>query len=222
MALSSMQWEIIRAAYHSGSYVRALARSHGVDESSIRQMARKQGWTRDPAAAERIHHEAQLRTLEGIAGKHFPRRPVPRHSAPRRTSGLAREDLPEEVVEAIDRARTEIGETAADAKAQAIAKANIDHWGADSEASGTLRHPDRLAPRLHASAGGRSRPSAPGRGKGDPAVLAPGEAVYTPSGRSEVMLGDPASDAQGAGNGRARSAGATAGTHQVRQDPGPG
>ncbi|MBL6081632.1 hypothetical protein JMJ56_26935 [Belnapia sp. T18] len=49
MALSTLQWDDLKARYQAGIATRILARIHAVDESTIRQKARRFGWQRDPA-----------------------------------------------------------------------------------------------------------------------------------------------------------------------------
>ena len=147
MALSSSQRDAIRTEYQNGAFVRALARSHGVHESSIREMASKRGWTRDPQATERIRQANQPKGLDGIAGRYFPRRPTHWRPVPRYMS-YWHEAMPPEVVERIEgtriaveryeaearaeidrvaeRARAEIDELVIKGKADAVAKANAD------------------------------------------------------------------------------------------------
>ena len=122
MALSSARRDAIRSEYQDGAFVRALARRHGVHESSIREMARKQNWTRDRQAAERIR-QANLPTgLDGIAAKYFPRRPAFQRPASSHAEGPAHEACPEEVATAIRRAHAAIAQAEANAKAE-IARA---------------------------------------------------------------------------------------------------
>ena len=147
MALSSAQRDAIRAEYQNGAFVRALARSHGVHESSIREMASKHGWTRDPQATERIRQANQPKGLDGIAGRYFPRRPTHWRPVPRYMS-YWHEAMPPAVVERLEstriaveryeaearaeidrvaeRARAEIDELVMKDKADAVAKANAD------------------------------------------------------------------------------------------------
>jgi transposase-like protein len=95
MALSAAQWDAIRTEYQAGAFVRALARHHGVHESSIRQKAREQNWTRDPQAAERIRRANQPSGLHGMATSYAPHRPAPRHSTNSRSASLAPGTVPE-------------------------------------------------------------------------------------------------------------------------------
>ena len=85
MVLSTTEWDTIRAAFHAGAAVRYLARTHAVDESTIREKARRFGWQRDPAASPRPERGTQAApptaapaedrsTAGGTAGKGATRR----------------------------------------------------------------------------------------------------------------------------------------------------
>jgi hypothetical protein len=135
MALSAAQWDAIQTEYQAGAFVRALARQHGVHESSIRQKAREQNWTRDPQAAERIRRANQPGGLPGMAARYV--HPAPRHSTSSRTAGSAPGAVPEEVtqadavgmaasVRAMAAARAAGGNVAADARARVIARVSLE------------------------------------------------------------------------------------------------
>lgn len=50
MALSTLQWNDLKTRYQAGIATRSLARVYAVDESTIREKARRFGWQRDPAS----------------------------------------------------------------------------------------------------------------------------------------------------------------------------
>jgi hypothetical protein len=134
--LTSADWAAVRAAWEAGSSNRALHREFGVDESTIRTRAKKDGWQRDPAAAERVHLRAAARTIAAAAEALPPAGPAPHpasrtsipHPAPR-----ARDPAAE--VLADPEARAELRDVAVDAAADVIVSVNVE----------ALRRTQRLA-----------------------------------------------------------------------------
>jgi hypothetical protein len=89
-------WEAVKADYRLGILsIRAIAEKHGIDESSIRERARKEEWQQDLA-----HHvEARRRAL--LLPVPRPRKEIPRDEQPDPTPAE------EELIN--DAARTQIG-----------------------------------------------------------------------------------------------------------------
>ena len=132
MALSAACRNAIRTEYCNGAFVRALARRHGVHESSIREMARKQNWTRDPQAAARVRQANLPNGLDGIVARYFPRRQMSQRPAAAFTPNPTYEAVPEAVGKAIEDAIAEIAQFKAEGMAKA--EAGIAQFEANAKA----------------------------------------------------------------------------------------
>lgn len=127
-ALTDAQWASIQAEYATGATPRALGRAYGVDESTIRQKARKQAWTRDPQAMERIREEADHRTLEAAALL-----PPSDPATGTRPCGVARG-------EAEAAMHADLQAVAEDAKAELLARCNLEHLARLGRLKGMFGH----------------------------------------------------------------------------------
>lgn len=136
MALDEAGWEALRAEYRTTmASLRALARKYDVDESTIREKRRKrpEDWNRDPRVAQAVQDEGHLRTLEGAVRARVLDAPphTPPHLRGRARGAGAAGEAAEEAVgiisDLVADARAAIEEVAADAQADLLARANLDH-----------------------------------------------------------------------------------------------
>ena len=174
MVLSTTEWDTIRAAFHAGAAVRYLARTHAVDESTIREKARRFGWQRDPAASPRPERGTQAApptaapaedrsAAGGMAGKGATRRA----RADRRAAKQQRFDA---VVTLLDIALSQPPSddaAAQERKAQALATLAADggiavHMLEASKLMLAIGLPRRPHPGLSAPAAASPAPDSPG------------------------------------------------------------
>jgi hypothetical protein len=98
MILTAADWVALQKAYENGQLVRVLGREFGVNDKTIRDRAKRDGWVKpDKAKQQQLHHVAQRAGIEGPVAKAVLRRasqPLPPRETPQgpRSAEAVRED----------------------------------------------------------------------------------------------------------------------------------
>lgn len=144
-ALTPTQWEALRKEYEAGVPGRALARAYKVNEGVIRKRAKRDTWGVNSKAAAQLHATAERATLEGAVARQLavrPRKGVARTQGAQGTQGDAEgtqggrsdsfargESLRGALVADFQEARQAIGDAVITARAEVVARANMQTLG---------------------------------------------------------------------------------------------